>query len=131
MAAEVKKEIELEIAHVLFIDIVGYSELLINQRSKLLRELNEIVSVRRHRSIAHICAAQCQVGCGEGGSQNGSRAGKHQQLKIMLAIQQPAMQTGPYETPFDFCPQFVCRGAPILRGNSQAIGRCRWRSDQD
>ena len=26
MSAEVKKEIQLEIAHVLFIDIVGYSE---------------------------------------------------------------------------------------------------------
>ena len=26
MAAEIKKEIELEIAHVLFIDIVGYSK---------------------------------------------------------------------------------------------------------
>jgi hypothetical protein len=30
MSAEVKKEIELEIAHVLFIDIVGYSKLSIN-----------------------------------------------------------------------------------------------------
>jgi hypothetical protein len=29
MAAEVKKEIELEIAHVLFIDIVGYTPLLL------------------------------------------------------------------------------------------------------
>jgi hypothetical protein len=27
MSAEVKKEIELEIAHVLFLDIVGYSKL--------------------------------------------------------------------------------------------------------
>jgi len=27
MPAEVKKEIELEIAHVLFLDIVGYSKL--------------------------------------------------------------------------------------------------------
>ena len=30
MPAEIKKEIELEIAHVLFIDIVGYSKLLID-----------------------------------------------------------------------------------------------------
>jgi hypothetical protein len=44
MAVEGKKEIELEIAHVLFIDIVGYSKLLINQQSERLRELNEIVS---------------------------------------------------------------------------------------
>src|SRR5215472_5221530 len=32
MSAEVKKEIELELAHVLFIDIVGYSKLLISQQ---------------------------------------------------------------------------------------------------
>jgi TolB-like protein/class 3 adenylate cyclase len=34
----------LEIAHVLFIDIVGYSKLLVKQQSELLSELNEVVS---------------------------------------------------------------------------------------
>ena len=34
----------LEIGHVLFIDIVGYSKLLVKQQSELLRQLNEIVS---------------------------------------------------------------------------------------
>src|SRR5438552_14417679 len=34
----------LEIGHVLFIDIVGYSKLLLKQQSELLRELNELVS---------------------------------------------------------------------------------------
>ena len=43
MAAEVKKEIELEIAHVLFIDIVGYSKLLIYEQRRLLDILNRIV----------------------------------------------------------------------------------------
>src|SRR5438093_6305115 len=43
MSAEIKKEIELEIAHVLFIDIVGYSKLLIDQQRRLLELLNEIV----------------------------------------------------------------------------------------
>jgi hypothetical protein len=32
MSAEIKKEIQLEIAHVLFIDIVGYSKLSINDQ---------------------------------------------------------------------------------------------------
>ena len=32
MPAEVKKEIELEIAHVLFLDIVGYSKLSVNEQ---------------------------------------------------------------------------------------------------
>jgi hypothetical protein len=43
MAAEAKKEIELEIAHVLFIDIVGYSKLLITDQSEQLQKLKEIV----------------------------------------------------------------------------------------
>jgi TolB-like protein/class 3 adenylate cyclase len=44
MASEEKMKLRLEIAHVLFIDIVGYSKLLINQQSEILRELNEIVT---------------------------------------------------------------------------------------
>jgi hypothetical protein len=43
MSAEVKKEIELEIAYVLFVDIVGYSKLLINEQRRLLELLNQIV----------------------------------------------------------------------------------------
>src|SRR5947199_3111923 len=43
MAAEIKKEIELEIAHVLFTDIVGYSKLPIQQQRAVVERLNEIV----------------------------------------------------------------------------------------
>ena len=43
MSAEIKKEIKLEIGHVLFMDIVGYSKLLINQQRTLRETLNEIV----------------------------------------------------------------------------------------
>src|SRR5437016_8892928 len=43
MPAEVKKEIQLEIAHVLFVDIVGYSKLLINEQRALLDTLNQVV----------------------------------------------------------------------------------------
>src|SRR6478735_8960549 len=43
MPTEIKKEIALEIAHVLFIDIVGYSKLSINEQSEALQELNQIV----------------------------------------------------------------------------------------
>ena len=42
MAAEVKKEIQLEIGHVLFIDIVGYSKLLISEQSEQIQRLNDI-----------------------------------------------------------------------------------------
>jgi class 3 adenylate cyclase len=43
MSAEVKKEIQLEIAHVLFMDIVGYSKRLINEQRALRDTLNQIV----------------------------------------------------------------------------------------
>jgi TolB-like protein/class 3 adenylate cyclase/Tfp pilus assembly protein PilF len=43
MPTESKKEIELEIAHVLFIDIVGYSKLLIDEQRDYLHTLNEVV----------------------------------------------------------------------------------------
>jgi len=44
VADEQKTNLRLDIGHVLFIDIVGYSKLLLKQQSELLRELNEIVS---------------------------------------------------------------------------------------
>ena len=43
MSAEVNKEIQLEIGHVLFIDIVGYSKLLITEQSEQLQTLKQIV----------------------------------------------------------------------------------------
>src|SRR6476661_4605896 len=43
MPTEVKKEIGLEIGHVLFIDIVGYSKLLIDEQRDYLHTLNEVV----------------------------------------------------------------------------------------
>ncbi len=43
MTDETSRDLRLEIAHVLFIDIVGYSKLLHNQQSEVLRELNEVV----------------------------------------------------------------------------------------
>jgi len=43
MSGETSRDLKLEIAHVLFIDIVGYSKLLHNEQSEVLGELNEIV----------------------------------------------------------------------------------------
>jgi TolB-like protein/class 3 adenylate cyclase/Tfp pilus assembly protein PilF len=43
MSTEIKKEIQLEIAHVLFIDLVGYSKLLVNEQIELMQQLNRIV----------------------------------------------------------------------------------------
>jgi len=41
--AEPKSDLRLEIAHVLFIDIVGYSKRLIDEQHELLQDLNQIV----------------------------------------------------------------------------------------
>ncbi|PYJ22887.1 MAG: hypothetical protein DME99_04295 [Verrucomicrobia bacterium] len=43
MSAEIKKEIQLEIAHVLFIDVVGYSKFSMNQQRAAVDELTQIV----------------------------------------------------------------------------------------
>src|SRR5215510_6836274 len=43
MAAEVKKDISLQIGHVLFMDIVGYSKLLNEEQKERLNQLTEIV----------------------------------------------------------------------------------------
>src|SRR5499427_10663171 len=43
MASEQATDVKFEIGHVLFIDIVGYSKLLIDQQSELQRQLSEIV----------------------------------------------------------------------------------------
>src|SRR6266487_2476111 len=43
MPSEHSSDVKFEIGHVLFIDIVGYSKLLINEQSELIRELKEIV----------------------------------------------------------------------------------------
>jgi serine/threonine-protein kinase len=43
MSSELNTDLELEIGHVLFIDIVGYSKLLINEQHESLHELNQVV----------------------------------------------------------------------------------------
>ena len=43
MAAEIKKETGLEIAALLFLDIVGYSKLSVNEQYARVAELNESV----------------------------------------------------------------------------------------
>src|SRR4029077_3157726 len=43
MPTDAKPDLRLEIAHVLFIDIVGYSKLLINEQREALEDLNEVV----------------------------------------------------------------------------------------
>src|ERR1043166_3965532 len=43
MSAESKPDLPLEIAHVLLMDVVGYSKMLVNEQIECLQELNQIV----------------------------------------------------------------------------------------
>jgi TolB-like protein/Tfp pilus assembly protein PilF len=66
MSAEVKKEIELEIAHVLFIDIVGYSKLLINEQRASLDTLNRIVRGTEQFRVAESAGKLIKIPTGDG-----------------------------------------------------------------
>src|SRR6266480_187534 len=66
MSAAVKKEIQLEIAHVLFIDIVGYSKLLINEQHELLQELNQIVRTTEAFRAAEAAGKLIRLPTGDG-----------------------------------------------------------------
>jgi hypothetical protein len=48
-SAEITKEIQLEIAHVLFVDVVGYSKLSINEQRAAVDELTQIVRANHIR----------------------------------------------------------------------------------
>jgi TolB-like protein/class 3 adenylate cyclase/Tfp pilus assembly protein PilF len=66
MSAEIKKEIQLEIAHVLFIDIVGYSKLSINEQRAAIDELNEVVRGSEQFQKAEAAARLIKIPIGDG-----------------------------------------------------------------
>jgi TolB-like protein/Tfp pilus assembly protein PilF len=66
MAAEVKKEIQLEIAHVLFIDIVGYSKLSINEQRAAVDELTQIVRATDQFQRADALERLIKIATGDG-----------------------------------------------------------------
>ena len=66
MSAEVKKEIQLEIAHVLFIDIVGYSKLLIDEQRDLIDALNQLVRGTAEFRSAEAAGKLMKIATGDG-----------------------------------------------------------------
>src|SRR4030095_1095190 len=67
MAGETQKEIGLEIGHVLFIDIVGYSKLLITEQSERLQKLKEIVWGTEQFRLAQAEGKLLRLPTGDGG----------------------------------------------------------------
>src|SRR5216684_7712002 len=68
MAAEIKKEIQFEIGHVLFIDIVGYSKLLITEQSEQLQTLKQIVRGTEQVRLAEAEGKLLRLPTGDGGA---------------------------------------------------------------
>src|SRR5438309_8578479 len=66
MSAQVKKEIQFEIAHVLFTDIVGYSKLSINDQHAAVEELNQIVRASEQFQRAEAANRLLKIPTGDG-----------------------------------------------------------------
>jgi TolB-like protein/class 3 adenylate cyclase/Tfp pilus assembly protein PilF len=66
MSTEIKKEIQLEIAHVLFIDIVGYSKLSINEQRSAVDELTQIVRATEQFQKAEASDRLIKIATGDG-----------------------------------------------------------------
>jgi TolB-like protein/Flp pilus assembly protein TadD len=66
MKVETGNHRRLEIAHVLLVDIVGYSKLLLNEQSKILDELNEVVRGTEQVRLALAAGALLRLPTGDG-----------------------------------------------------------------
>src|SRR2546430_8686689 len=66
MPIEIKNEIQLEIAHVLFIDIVGYSKLSINEQHAAVDQLTQIVRASQEFQRAEAASRLTRIPTGDG-----------------------------------------------------------------
>jgi TolB-like protein/class 3 adenylate cyclase/Flp pilus assembly protein TadD len=66
MAAEYSSNSKLEVAHVLFVDIVGYSKLLIDEQSAVVAQLNKIVRATDHFRAAEANGKLISLPTGDG-----------------------------------------------------------------
>src|SRR5438105_8533174 len=66
MSDQVTKQIELEIAHILFIDTVGYSKLSINEQRALVDELTEVVRNSDQYQKAEAAGRLIKIPTGDG-----------------------------------------------------------------
>ncbi len=68
MSSESPSELKFEIGHVLFIDIVGYSKLLINEQSEQIQKLKEIVRGTEQVRLAEAEGKLLRLPTGDGGA---------------------------------------------------------------
>ena len=139
MSTEVQKEIELKIGHVLFIDIVGYSKLLITDQSERLQKLKEIVWGTEQFRQAQAEGKLLRLPTGDGGAlvfRNSPEAPvlcameiskelkKHRELRVRMGI-----HSGPVNEISDLNEQANIAGAGInIAQRVMDCGRCRSHS---
>src|SRR5438309_6052454 len=68
MPPERSSDVKFEIGHVLFIDIVGYSKLLINEQSEQIQTLRTIVRVTEQVRLAEAAGKLVRLPTGDGGA---------------------------------------------------------------
>src|SRR5438876_6236000 len=68
MPADPSSDVKFEIGHVLFIDIVGYSKLLINEQSEQIQKLKEIVRGTEQFHLAEAEGKLLRLPTGDGGA---------------------------------------------------------------
>jgi len=68
MSSEYSSDVKFEIGHVLFIDIVGYSKLLISELSELLQKLKQIVRGTEQFRLAETEGKLLRLPTGDGGA---------------------------------------------------------------
>ena len=68
MPSESVPDMKFEIGHVLFVDIVGYSKLLIHEQSEQLRKLREIVRATEQFRVAETEGKLLRLPTGDGGA---------------------------------------------------------------
>ena len=123
MALEDKTKLELEIAHVLFIDTVGYSKLRIHEQRELFDELNRVVRDTAQFRAAEASGKLTRLPTGDGmalvfyhqsGDAGGMRSGdraraqRHPRLAIRMGI-----HSGPVSRVVDVNDQVNVTGAGI------------------
>jgi len=89
MAVNAVTDPKFEIGHVLFIDIVGYSKLLIGEQSELIRELKEIVATSEQVQVAEEQGRLVSLPTGDGVAlvfRDGAEAPAQCALEITRAI---------------------------------------------
>jgi TolB-like protein/class 3 adenylate cyclase/cytochrome c-type biogenesis protein CcmH/NrfG len=66
MPVERKADLHLEVAHVLFMDVVGFSKLLINDQTEILEQLNQLVRETPHFREAEAAGRLIRLATGDG-----------------------------------------------------------------